>query len=65
MDGFYLPNYPTMDDTMYDTLEEEPTLRKVVDCRDQPSVMDCSVKISADTDEEVLEAAVQHAISKH
>lgn len=41
------------------------TGRKSVDCRDQESIMNCTVKISADTEEEVLEASVQHAISVH
>lgn len=39
--------------------------RKSVDCREQKSDMNCTVKISADTKEEVLESAVQHAISIH
>lgn len=39
--------------------------RKFIDCRDFPSEMNCSVAISADTDGELLEAAVQHAVSVH
>jgi predicted small metal-binding protein len=38
--------------------------RKYVDCRDFPSEKNCSLKISG-TEEEVLEAAVQHAVSAH
>lgn len=39
--------------------------RKYVDCREYPSEMNCSVAMSADTDKELLEAAVQHAVSVH
>jgi len=39
--------------------------RKFIDCREYPSENKCSVAISADTDEELLEAAVQHACSVH
>ena len=38
--------------------------RKSIDCRDYPSENNCSLKISG-TEEEVLEAAVQHAASIH
>lgn len=39
--------------------------RKFIDCREYPSEMNCSVAISADSDNELLEAAVQHACSVH
>jgi predicted small metal-binding protein len=39
--------------------------RKYVDCREVPSEMNCSVAISADSEEEVLEAAAQHAVAVH
>ena len=39
--------------------------RKYIDCREYPSDMNCSVAISADSDKELLEAAVQHAVSIH
>ena len=38
--------------------------RKSIDCRDYPSEKDCSLKISG-TEEEVLDAARQHAVSAH
>ncbi len=38
--------------------------RKSIDCRDYPSEKGCSLRISG-TEEEVLEAAVQHAVSAH
>jgi predicted small metal-binding protein len=38
--------------------------RKSIDCRDYPSETDCSLKISG-TEQEVLDAAVQHAVSAH
>jgi predicted small metal-binding protein len=39
--------------------------RKYVDCRQMPSEMNCTIAISADTEDEVLEAAVQHAVAVH
>lgn len=39
--------------------------RKYIDCREYPSDSNCSVAISADNDKELLEAAVQHAVSVH
>jgi predicted small metal-binding protein len=39
--------------------------RKYIDCREFPSEMNCSVAISADTDQELIEAAVQHAVAVH
>ena len=39
--------------------------RKFIDCREIPSELDCSLAISADTEDEVLEAAIQHAIAVH
>ncbi|MFX1765952.1 DUF1059 domain-containing protein [Paraburkholderia sp. A1RI-2L] len=39
--------------------------RKYIDCREFPSEMNCTVAISADSDSELLEAAVQHAVSVH
>jgi predicted small metal-binding protein len=38
--------------------------RKSIDCRNHPSEKDCSLKISG-TEEEVLDAAVEHAVSAH
>jgi predicted small metal-binding protein len=38
--------------------------RKSIDCRDYPNEKNCSLKISG-TEEEVLDAAVQHAVSAH
>lgn len=38
--------------------------RKSIDCRNYPSEKNCSLKISG-TEEEVLDAAVQHAIAVH
>lgn len=39
--------------------------RRYIDCRAFPSVNNCSVAISADSDAELLEVAVQHAVSVH
>jgi hypothetical protein len=38
--------------------------RKSIDCRDYPSEKNCSLKISG-TEEEVLAAATNHAVSGH
>jgi predicted small metal-binding protein len=38
--------------------------RKSIDCRNYPSENNCSLKISG-MEEEVLDAAVQHAVSAH
>jgi hypothetical protein len=40
------------------------TRRKVADCRLYPSESKCSLMISG-TEEEVLETAIHHAITKH
>ncbi|WP_194721890.1 DUF1059 domain-containing protein [Noviherbaspirillum malthae] len=39
--------------------------RKYIDCREFPSDTHCSVAIAADSEEELLEAAVQHAVAVH
>ena len=39
--------------------------RTYFDCRDMKGEIDCTVAIAADSPEELLEAAVQHAISVH
>ena len=39
--------------------------RKYIDCREYPSDSNCSVAIAADTDDELMDAAVQHAVSVH
>jgi predicted small metal-binding protein len=45
--------------------EEINMARKYIDCRLFPSDTKCSVAISADTEDEVVDAAVQHAASVH
>lgn len=39
--------------------------RQYIDCREYPSEMNCSVALSADNQQELLEAAVQHAVAVH
>ena len=46
------------------TTTETMQKRKYVDCRDYPSVNNCSLKISG-SETEVLDAAVAHAVSAH
>ena len=39
--------------------------RMHIDCRNYPSDMNCTISISADSEKELLEAAVQHAVAVH
>jgi predicted small metal-binding protein len=39
--------------------------RTYIDCREIPSDSGCTVAIAADSEEELLEAAVQHAVTVH
>ncbi|MFA9440741.1 DUF1059 domain-containing protein [Uliginosibacterium sp. sgz301328] len=39
--------------------------RRYIDCRDYPSDMHCSVALAADSDDELMEIAVQHAVQTH
>jgi predicted small metal-binding protein len=39
--------------------------RKYIDCREYPSDIKCSIALSADSADELLEAAVQHAVAVH
>jgi predicted small metal-binding protein len=39
--------------------------RKYIDCREFPSDSKCTVAMCADSDAELLDAAVQHAVAVH
>jgi len=39
--------------------------RQYVDCREFPSEKNCTVAIAADSERELLDAAVQHAVAVH
>ena len=39
--------------------------RKYIDCREYPSESGCTIAISADSEDEVVEAAAQHAAKVH
>lgn len=39
--------------------------RKFIDCREYPSETNCTIAISADSDDELVEAAAHHAITVH
>jgi predicted small metal-binding protein len=39
--------------------------RKYIDCREYPSESKCTLALSADSEDELLEAAVQHAVAVH
>jgi predicted small metal-binding protein len=46
-------------------MEGTTMARKYVDCREFPSVTKCTVAISADSEKELIEVAVQHAVAVH
>lgn len=48
----------------YSASERGRVMRKVADCREFPSENNCSLTISG-TEEEVLAAATEHAVSAH
>lgn len=39
--------------------------RKYIDCRDYPGDIKCSLTLTADSEDELLEAAVQHGVTVH
>ena len=39
--------------------------RRYIDCREFPSESNCTVAISADSENELVDAAVQHAVQVH
>ena len=39
--------------------------RKFIDCREYPGDIKCTLALAADTDDELLEAAVKHAVDVH
>ena len=40
-------------------------MRYFVDCREMPSESNCTIAISADSADELVEAAAQHAVAVH
>lgn len=40
-------------------------MRYYTDCRETPSVANCTVAIFADSKEEIIETAMQHAVGTH
>jgi predicted small metal-binding protein len=46
-------------------IKEVAMSRKYIDCREFPSETNCTVALSADSTDELLEAAVQHAVAVH
>lgn len=40
-------------------------MRKFIDCRQFPSEINCTLALAADSENELLEAAVQHAVAVH
>ncbi len=45
--------------------KEDVMARKYLDCRETPSLSNCTVAISADSEKELLEIAVDHAVKTH
>jgi predicted small metal-binding protein len=39
--------------------------RKFIDCREFPSERNCTIAIAADSENELIDAAVQHAVAVH
>lgn len=39
--------------------------RKIIDCREFPSDSRCAIAISADTEDELVNAAAHHAVEVH
>ena len=39
--------------------------RKYIDCREYPSDTKCTVAISADSEDELVDAAIHHAVRVH
>lgn len=39
--------------------------RKFIDCREYPSETNCSIAIYADGEDELVDAAAQHAVAVH
>jgi predicted small metal-binding protein len=39
--------------------------RKFIDCREYPSENNCTIVISADSADELVEVAAQHAVTAH
>jgi predicted small metal-binding protein len=46
-------------------VKESTMTRKFIDCREFPSDTNCSVAISADSEDELQEIAAQHAVAVH
>ena len=40
-------------------------VRKSIDCREHPGDIKCSVTLSADSEDELMEAAMQHLTAVH
>jgi hypothetical protein len=43
----------------------EDAMRKSIDCREYPSDMNCTVALSADNADELLDIAAAHAVAAH
>ena len=58
--------FPYVNVTLCLGLQREGAMtRRFIDCREFPSESNCSVTIMADTEDELLAAAAQHAVAVH
>jgi predicted small metal-binding protein len=46
-------------------VREADMSRKYIDCREFPSESNCTIAISADSEDELIDAAAQHAVQVH
>ena len=46
-------------------VREADMSRKYIDCREFPSESNCTIAISADSEDELIAAATQHAVQVH
>ncbi len=51
--------------SMTSTAAMSKTMRRYIDCRSYPIDIKCSLALSADSEDELLEAAAQHAVAVH
>src|SRR5207249_943835 len=56
---------PALPPILHHTGEEVIMTRKYIDCREFPSETRCTVTIAADSENELLDVAVQHAVAVH
>lgn len=51
--------------TLFNLMKGDIMSRKYIDCREFPGDIKCSLALVADSEEELLEAAIQHGVAVH